>query len=598
MKVIECVNNEEFYPTPAPLAKKMLEGIDWNYVETILEPSAGKGDILRQVALRIPYRKSVDVDCIEADSNLRQILRYNFSEEYKDNLDRKQGTIIKESGYNVRHFADVWTRYNEETRKEENLPSELEQQLKAIEHEKNATFVEGIHIVGDDFLTYEPFKHYDLIVMNPPFSNGDKHLLKALEMQKTYGGAIVCLLNAETIRNPYTTTRKELVRLLEMYDASIEYLEQEFSNAERKTDVEVALIKVTVPEKEVEQDIFNRMAQTEQYEEFTPDDSKEIEVTDFIKAIVNRYKVEVKSGLELMRLYSGMKPYLKSSFDEEDNRYSKPLINLKDGAGHDLTVNSYVKSVRLKYWKALLSNKKFVGKLTSTLQQEYRERTTSYADYDFSEFNIRTLLAEMNSKIKVGIEDEIEKMYDTLTEEHAYYPECQKNRHLYDGWKTNKAWKIDKKVIIPCYGIFDSWRGEPRVYEAYNTLADIERILNFFDGNMTAEVNLSDVLQEYFNQGITKNIPTKYFKATFYKKGTVHLTFTCPELIDRFNIYAAKNRGWLPPCYGYKKYSDMTDEEKAVIDGFQGEKAYNNVLEKTDYYLASPVEEQLMLTVA
>ena len=208
------------------------------------------------------------------------------------------------------------------------------------------------------------------------------------------------------------------------------------------------------------------MAQTEHYEEFVPDESKEIEVADFIKAIVNRYKIEMKSGLELIRLYKGMKPYLESSFDESELKYRKPLIQLKDERDHDLTVNKYVKAVRLKYWKALLSNKKFVGKLTSTLQQQYREQTSSYANYDFSEFNIRTLLAEMNTKIKVGIEEEIGQMYDRLTEEHAYYPECQKNRHLYDGWKTNKAWKIGKKVILPCYGIFDSWSGSPRTYEA------------------------------------------------------------------------------------------------------------------------------------
>lgn len=382
------------------------------------------------------------------------------------------------------------------------------------------------------------------------------------------------------------------------YDASIEYLEQEFTNAEKKTAVEVALIKVAVPEKETEQDIFDRMAQTEHYEEFVPDESKEIEVADFIQAIVNRYKVEMKSGLELIHLYKGMKPYLESSFDENELKYSKPLIQLKDERDHDLTVNKYVKSVRLKYWKALLSNKKFVGKLTSTLQQQYREQTSSYANYDFSEFNIRTLLAEMNTKIKVGIEEEIGQMYDRLTEEHAYYPECQKNRHLYDGWKTNKAWKIGKKVILPCYGIFDSWSGKPRTYEAYNTLTDIERILNFFDGDMTAEVNLENELRKSFEQGITKNIACKFFQVTFYKKGTVHITFTCPELIDRFNIYAAQNRGWLPPSYGKKSYKDMTAEEKTVIDSFQGEKAYNEVMAKSDYYLASPIENRLLLTVA
>lgn len=42
----------------------------------------------------------------------------------------------------------------------------------------------GYRVVGDDFLTYSTMKQYDLIVMNPPFSNGDAHLLKALKMQQ------------------------------------------------------------------------------------------------------------------------------------------------------------------------------------------------------------------------------------------------------------------------------------------------------------------------------------------------------------------------------------------------------------------------------
>ena len=36
--------NSEFYPTPEILVKKMLDGIDWRYIHTILEPSAGKGN--------------------------------------------------------------------------------------------------------------------------------------------------------------------------------------------------------------------------------------------------------------------------------------------------------------------------------------------------------------------------------------------------------------------------------------------------------------------------------------------------------------------------------------------------------------------------
>jgi hypothetical protein len=86
----------------------------------------------------------------------------------------------------------------------------------------------------------------------------------------------------------------------------------------------------------------------------------------------------------------------------------------------------------------------------------------------------------------------------------------------------------------------------------------------------------------------------KYFSATFYKKGTVHLVFNCPELIERFNIYAAQQKAWLPPSYGKKTYTNMTEEEKAVIDSFQGEKAYAEIMAKANYYLA-PVTDNKML---
>lgn len=112
-----------------------------------------------------------------------------------------------------------------------------------------------IRVVHDNFLTMHTSKHYDLIVMNPPFNEGDKHLLKALEMQQN-GGQVVCLLNAETIRNPYSNTRKDLVRKLKEYDASIEYVQNAFRDAERKTDVEVAIVKVKIPAKKPESKIL------------------------------------------------------------------------------------------------------------------------------------------------------------------------------------------------------------------------------------------------------------------------------------------------------------------------------------------------------
>ena len=71
-----------------------------------------------------------------------------------------------------------------------------------------------------------------------------------------------------------------------------------------------------------------------------------------------------------------------------------------------------------------------------------------------------------------------------------------------------------------------------------------------------------------------------YFDCVFYKKGTCHIKFkpNAVRIIDRLNIFAGQRKNWLPPVYGKKHYQDMTPEEQAVIDEFQGEAAYESVL--------------------
>lgn len=594
-KLLNLVENEqtsEFYPTPQSLVNKMLQGVDWNYIHTILEPSAGKGDILREIAKREGNRQ-FDVDCVEIDPNLRQILKYKFGDR-KTELRTESKNIRDKYKYCEHRYREGWVYYNGSTNEYEPLPNKDKIRIEEIEKEKQYFFEKGIHIVHDDFLTYNPYKRYDLIIMNPPFSNGDKHLLKALKMQEK-GGSIICLLNAETLKNPYTENRKTLLEQLNKYNAQIEYIDNAFTSAERKTGVEVALIKVFIEQVQEESDIYNRFKKAEQIEDIY-EEATDIEVTDYIKAAVNQFNVEVKSGLELIRQYRALMPYMQNSFNEDYKRPILRLVNSHDRSYNDcVSINDYLKDVRLKYWRALLSNPKFTGKLTSKLQDEYREKVQKLADYDFTEFNIYNLSAEMNSQIKQGIEDEIIAMYDRLTETHSYYPEFSKNRHYYNGWKTNSAYKIGKKVILPCYGVFSEYSNSLSSYDARKVLEDIERILNFLDGGMTREVDSWLRIKNYFDLGETKNIECKFFKVNFYKKGTVHITFTCPELIDRFNIYAGQRKGWLPPACGKKSYKEMTSEEKAVIDSFQGEEAYSEVMSKPSYYFAPVTNNQMLM---
>lgn len=97
-------------------------------------------------------------------------------------------------------------------------------------------------LTGEQALEFIHKEFWDLIIMNPPFDKGAEHLLHAIELARNTN--IVCLLNAETIENPCTKNRLLLKTYIEEQNGSIEFLEQEFSSAERKTNVRTALVRL------------------------------------------------------------------------------------------------------------------------------------------------------------------------------------------------------------------------------------------------------------------------------------------------------------------------------------------------------------------
>ena len=119
------------------------------------------------------------------------------------------------------------------------------QRLYAIEIEEDLQTIlkwKGYKVIDSDFLKYDWDIDFNLIIANFPFSNWDEHFLKSWEIMKNW--AIVCLLNAETIKNPYSEKRKLINRIIEDNNGTVEYIQNAFTTAERKTGVEVALIKI------------------------------------------------------------------------------------------------------------------------------------------------------------------------------------------------------------------------------------------------------------------------------------------------------------------------------------------------------------------
>lgn len=589
-----------FYPTPPRVVEKLVKGIQFWDIGTILEPSAGKGNIIlgmAEIYKRTPSRwheRHINVDAIEYDPYLRSILHYELCGKRKDELfARKRQLEAKE-------------RYDPATGRVR-LTGADKDELVETERQIDLRKIIACNIVHDDFLTFGSRKQYDLIVMNPPFSNGDEHLLKAIQMQEVYGGQIRCILNAETILNPYTHRRQVLKQKLAQYNAEVSFEDDSFSDAERSTDVGIAIIKIKIPAPYRRSTIFDRIQKAAKVEEAPDVDVTDMVVDDFLKQIVQRYNVELDVGISLIQEVRATQPYILNTFNT-DGTSSGGQLSLHCGK-EPATVNNFIRSVRAKYWTALFDNKEFMGKLTQNLRDKYRGMVNELVSYDFSMFNIQQIAAQMNAEMAGGIQDTILSLFERMTVQHTWFPECAGNVHYFNGWKTNKAHKVNKKVILPVNGMFSDYywekKGAININNAESTISDIEKVFDYLDGNMTANVDLHGVLEEAHNAGKNRGIKCKYFTVDLFKKGTMHIKFTNPDILDRFNIYCAKKRTWLPPNYGKAAYKNMTEEEKAVVDGFNGtgesgsgEEAYEAVMQRSDFFLAEPTGGSSMLAIA
>lgn len=517
----------QFYPTPLELAQHIGKKINWKDIKSILEPSAGKGDLLNA----LDNKRSYTIEVIETDKNLQ--------------------SILKKKGYLV---------------------------------------------VADDFLNFSTYTSYDLILMNPPFKDGDKHLLKAIEIQKN-GGQIVCILNAETLKNPYSNFRKDLLNKIEDYDGEIEYLTSAFSNAERKTDVEIAIVYLNIPKTRYSMEIFNNLIAGEEFNNIYEEYNKfQLATNNTFSNILKQYNDECRLGLTLIDTYEKMSSIIP---DYSLGGQKTPLISLSISTSEKdeyknkkySLKNLYVRQLRYKYWSVLFQSNELSKLFTQEVKAQYMSQINEMRAYDFTPANIRKIYAELSKNLSSNIEAAILKQFDNLSYQGSL--EKANNIHYFNGWKTNSAFMINKKVIIRHTYNNNGWEFP---YKGREILEELEKIFTYLDSEKRDGEGIYQVLSKAFGRWNYKGerLHFKYFDVEFKKKGTFHLWFNDLELLKKFNIFGANKKGWLPNDYGKKSYNDMTEEEQDVINSFEGKSEYENTLRNKNYYLGNNIAKNLL----
>ena len=522
--------NKTFYPTPKYLILRMVSKLQNEDARTYLDPSAGRGDIIDYLHDTYQYRTD-RVDAIEIDETLQATLR----------------------GKNI-------------------------------------------NVIDSDFLTFAGADKYDVIIANPPFDEGNKHLLKAIDIM--YCGEIVFLLNSETLKNPYTNTRKLLVRKLKELNADIEYIQDAFLDAERKTAVSIALVYIRI-EKQVEDDLFTQADDkaSDTQEKITTDN--EIQTQNKIKNMVDDFNRVVKVGTETLinyyRNYNHISKYIKLANQDGKAGSCYALADTTLTKIMQGKLNQFLQDVRKSYWTSVLDLEDVKKKLTSEKSKLFYNQLQKHAYMDFTEHNIRQFIINLIGGYEQTLTDAVVKLFDDFTRNYAWDDknEFEKNIHYFNGWKTNKAFFINQKVILPWYRCWDALFGKWHIdYQDAQKLHDIDLVMSYFDTS-NHYLSITDALNSAFKRGQNRKALSTYFEISAFKKGTIHLTFLDEDIRRRFNITACKGKGWLPQDYGHKPYGQLPNEEKELVKSFEGEKTYTKNMGDCSFRVQSSTQKLL-----
>lgn len=494
---------KDFYPTPPQVISKMIA--PWyddikNKDVSILEPSAGKGNILDYLLNYGNTAKKKNMYAIEVNPDLQSVLT---GKKYR--------------------------------------------------------------LIGSDFLDYSGHYHFDYIIMNPPFSEGAKHALKAWDVLKN--GKMACLLNAETINNPCTKERELLAQIIKDNGGEVEFLGDCFSMAERKTGVNVAMIRLekkTIGERLC---FSGERLRIKDAENLKPENlENQVARANYIQALVDTYDSACRAAVAYCQTKNEFDFYANtlSSLDKKNEQSES-----KSGASY----NEMVSTLNQRAWKTVFEKTNIKKLLTSKVLEDWQNFQETEGQLEFNVKNINNLFDMLILNKGKLMNDCLLAVFDRMCRYHA------KNKVHFEGWKTNDAFKVNRKVILP-HGVEHNKYGNSRYSDKFSTnyhnhdfFDDIDKVLCLLSGKSfpesqyyentkwkKSEVKEGEVktilyaLREQFDKvgyvgtgdQFDNTCESTFFRLKFWKKGTLHFEFKDSKLWEQFNIQVAKGKGWLP----------------------------------------------------
>lgn len=507
----------QLFPSPLSVTAKASAKFQ-RPIARLLEPSGGKGDLLN-ILVYPPYGPHQNRAFLEKRSELRK-------------------SFITSAG---RHIQEIRA-----------------DQVDCVEIDLNNCAIlrsKGYSVVGTNFLDFHSPAIYSHILMNPPFAAGAEHVIHAWN-NILRSGELVAILNAETLRNPYSQQRQLLARIVKEYSASEpEYLEGEFDTdeTERRTSVEVVIIHLE-KKSSFNASFINGLRKEQESKIHGLDEHRSNEVmlpANELQNIVLNFNCAVESlkieAIALARLDHYRSRLGRSLLDEADLMSKKGGKTESTEAEFSASVhfNTEYAKLKQKAWTRVLRSSRISDRLSSAAQRRMEEEFEIISTMEFTMDNVTNFLGGIIEQAGKIQREMVCDVFDLIS---RYAPE---NRYYYMGWKSNakhrtNAFRIKTtRFILPV-----EFSGRSLSWNDRKIMSDFDKVFSMLDGKAKPEHGIEAVFNDPEAMSELRTggrVSSDYFDVRcYFGRGTAHFFPKRADLIDRLNQVVGKHRQWLP----------------------------------------------------
>lgn len=416
----------------------------------------------------------------------------------------------------------------------------------------------GFRLISSDFLTVtaEQISHVNMIMMNPPFSEGCRHILHAYDIAPA-GCVIVSLVNTSNLESQYNTNYKRLQELVKLQGYSEDLGSPFAEDAERVTRCRVSLVKLWKHGEGAAE--FTGYFDAIDMDETGDGTQAGLMQYNVIRDMVNRYTQAVKlfdNVIEATEQINRAATFVDYDVITDKNGQQKAVkneygalpIRFKAVTGRDTVTEvnhqTYRRELQKYYWRIIFRKMNMEKYATRELREQINRFIEQRQSVPFTVSNVYRVIETVVKTNGQRMVNALCEAFDTICSLSA------ENSTAGETWKTNANYMVNRRFICDYITDYDSrWsslceRVRISIGGKAGKIDDVTKALCYMTGTEWESIGwLSSHVSklrphwgEWFDWG--------FFRCRGYKKGTMHFEFLDENVWYRFNQEVAQRRGW------------------------------------------------------